>query len=444
MSVLKGKNSMKARKLYLSRTVYNGKVLQKLRKVNEITFETEQIKDFLQDEHLLIGRVNQDNDPIFPRSTFLRPFTHTPSGDITALNFVVDSFEDMKKKFDRSLMNGHLAPDTEALSNLEVVRAYTSPMKAYNKHVGELRNTFKAFAMRKNRINKISDFDSFVPVFMEFVERVAPDFPITKSMYFISRQVSPLTSGIALETFHGNYGDDEKKVKLFYQQRNFEFFKNLAYSYGFMIDKHIPWRLIADLNSPRMAPYIKNSLNVRYPSANVVLAQAFGETYSDDIPSIIRMAQSFYNTVVTHRPRTRILSPGKIGKSTVTSPRAGCKEVKIINRAPITARQLGSLYDTGFWLNMYTRIRNVETNMFYKEELVQDIVERSIDLVNKLDRPQALRYIIAKFDNVEHYEGSLFHDVSRIRMSKASDDATESEVTETVRRSVQASNFIVY
>ena len=82
--------------------------------------------------------------------------------------------------------------------------------------------------------------------------------------------------------------------------------------------------------------------------------------------------------------------------------------------------------------------------MLYKEELVQDIVERSIDLANKLDRGSALRYIITKFDNVEHYEGSFFHDVSRIRMAKASDEIAESDVMETIRRSVQASNFIVY
>ena len=81
--------------------------------------------------------------------------------------------------------------------------------------------------------------------------------------------------------------------------------------------------------------------------------------------------------------------------------------------------------------------------MLYSEGILQDIINRSIDLSNSLDRPTALGYIVSKFDNIEHFEGSLFHDVTRLEMSE-DPSATEASVTETVRRSVQASNFVVY
>ena len=71
------------------------------------------------------------------------------------------------------------------------------------------------------------------------------------------------------------------------------------------------------------------------------------------------------------------------------------------------------------------------------------IIKNASDLINAFDRPVALGYITSKFDNVEHFVGSLFHDVTKIRMSE---DPTVSgkSVDETVRRSVQTSNFVVY
>ena len=85
----------------------------------------------------------------------------------------------------------------------------------------------------------------------------------------------------------------------------------------------------------------------------------------------------------------------------------------------------------------------MESGLHYKEETIQNIVNNSIDLGKKLDRSAALRYIITKFDNVEQFEGSLFHDITKMDMAE-DPLATGQSVDETVQRSVQASNFIVY
>ena len=64
-------------------------------------------------------------------------------------------------------------------------------------------------------------------------------------------------------------------------------------------------------------------------------------------------------------------------------------------------------------------------------------------LSNSLDTSVGLGYISRKFDNVSHFEGSLFYDLTRATMSE-DPNATEKSLAETVLRSVQASNFIVY
>jgi len=442
MAKFNGKNSLGARDIYLSRAVYNSHVLTNLLEVKEPTVETKQIKDFIKDERMLIGRINLHRHAIYPRTRFLKSFSSNPKH--LALNFVVDAFEAMKKEYDRLLKTNQLDPATKALSELSIAKAYSSSIQNYDEHLKALQNAFMGFIKRKNRLDQISDFDSFIPFYMDFMKRSAADFPFTKSMYFLTRHISPLTSGMIIETHAGSYGDDEEKVQLFYKQRNFEQFKNLAYSHGFMIDKHVPWRLVADLNSPNMVPYIRAALGTKNSSAATVLEVMFKTPHSDDIPSIIRMMLKLYNAIAIHRPRTRIYSPAAtVSPYSSKTSLSVCKGIKIIRRHPLNIETLARNYETGFWLDLYTRTRNVESGLHYKEETIQNIVNNSIDLGKKLDRSAALRYIITKFDNVEQFEGSLFHDITKMDMAE-DPLATGQSVDETVQRSVQASNFIVY
>ena len=94
-------------------------------------------------------------------------------------------------------------------------------------------------------------------------------------------------------------------------------------------------------------------------------------------------------------------------------------------------------------LDLYTKIRNFETGLLYSQGTVESIASNAIDLENKLDIPTAMRYIISKFDNVEHHGGSFFHDTVRLEMAE-DPTATDSDVSDRVQRSVQASNFVVY
>ena len=179
-------------------------------------------------------------------------------------------------------------------------------------------------------------------------------------------------------------------------------------------------------------------------SATTVLSLAFSKTYPDDIPSLVGMLVNFYNTVVTFRSRTVTKEPS--ATTTEHSSRTSfnkCRRLEIINREPVSVEEVSAIYDNSRWLDIYTRIRNVETSMSYNEGILQNIIDNAIDLNNSVDESIALGYIISKFDNVEHFEGSLFYDITRIKLSKES-GVTETDVAETVRRSVQASNFVIY
>ena len=102
-----------------------------------------------------------------------------------------------------------------------------------------------------------------------------------------------------------------------------------------------------------------------------------------------------------------------------------------------------SLKPASYWIDKYVKIRNAETGLGYDDATVNVIIKNASDLINSVDTVAAMRYIASKFDNVAHFEGSLFYDITRIEMSE-DPNATESSVKTRVQRSVQDSNFVVY
>jgi hypothetical protein len=447
MVQFKGNNSLSAKNMFVNRKVYNSYILTLLEDISLPTLESQQIKDFQQDEKMLYGRIDQTiKDAVFPRNDYLKTFQNGPQVDgLTAVNFVVDAFTEMKYKFDRDLRNGSISPDSQALSDLSVFKAYESPIRQYDIHTENMISSFRNYVIKNRLVDKISSFDSFIPIFMDFAKVISPSVPITRTLFFLSRFISPRVSGLVVEIYDGDYGDDTIKADLFYSDRNFEYLKNLAYVFGFMIDKHIPWRLVADLNSPRMQSFMSATFRTPDMNANKVLPLVFARSYPDDITTIINLVVSCYNAIAQYRPKSVItgVAPTIGQHSSRTSFDQGCRTVKTIYRNPVSVDYIAGSYPSDFWLSMYADIRNIETGLNYEPLILREIKERAADLQKSLDFSVGLEYINTKFDNVEHFAGSLFHDVTRLEMAE-DPEATEDSVSERVLRSVQASNFVIY
>ena len=447
MAEFLGSNDLGSRQMLRERSIYRSYVLSLLNKVQGPVLETRQIKDFAQDERLLIGRVDARYNPVYPSDNFMKPiYGGGASGNtqlVYALDFVADAFEAMKEKFDKDFRANKINPDAPVLSQLNVKLGYSSPLQQYDFYLSDLISDFLSFVKKRNRINKIRDFGTFLPVFMNYVKLRTRTAPITRSMYLLTKFVHPRASGLVLELWDGAYAKDRDKVDLFYRQQSFEYFKNLAHQYGFMIDKNIPWRLVADLNSPRLRPFIENNYGVG-ANAGTILFTVFNKTYVDDIPIMVQLMVDMYNAVANFRPRSTIKEP--VATGTEYSGRTifnSCGTSRVIERTTTTVAEVEEKYGNDTWLPTYTRIRNLETSLNYEENVLSQIIKNAIDLSKSVDNASALNYIVSKFDNVEHFEGSLFYDITRIKLAKEA-GATESDVKELVQRSVQASNFVVY
>ena len=147
MPKFKGKNSLSARDMLIQRSVYNGYSLAELRKVQQgPIIETLQIKDFLKDEKLLIGRVDPGNIPVFPNEEYLTSFTSDAN---VVLDPVSVAFNNMKLTYDNALRSGQISRRVPKLAELNIQKAYTSPNVEYLKYSRNKSNEFRRYVISK-------------------------------------------------------------------------------------------------------------------------------------------------------------------------------------------------------------------------------------------------------------------------------------------------------
>ena len=436
------KNNLPARESIIKRADYSVNAIPFLPEANEPTLETTQLKDFLLNEKIFIGRVDGSFNPVFVNQKELDNFGPDSSTKV-GLRVVTEAYKDMKRKYDRDFAQGYINQNAPALTELSVKKAFINPFDNYKNNLRSRTEEFLSYAKNNRLINNIEGFDSFVNPFLQYIRDTGKERPITRSMYFLTRRYSPLSTGLAFEVDNASYSEDQYKIDAYYRQKNFQYFKNLASRYGFVIDKNIPWRLVADLNSPQMTPYVEKAFG--FPGgSNYVLAVAYTQTYGDDIPSIINLMAQFYNRVAQHRRKTVIKESGPtVGAGGRTAFNVCSRRGKVIRRSQVDPRRIPNAYPDEFWLDKYARIRNTETGLDYDEAQIQQISTNAGNIVKRLDRASAMRYIISKFDNVQHFEGSLFYDSTRLDFARQG-LGDEADVLETVKRSVQASNFVIY
>ena len=411
-------------RLTIERARYNARIILESGETAVPTWETKKIKDFLSDEKMFYGKIDEQNSSVFPNAQMLKQ-VGSKDRQVFAHNFVADAFTDLEERIQSFLRSGFIRQGESPFAPLTCEKGYVNPISKHSSRMNTLAEDFVS-SFLSDKMMQISDFETFIPLFRQYLLATAPSNPITRSSYLISRDVSILSSGLAIEVYDGDYSDDAIKRDLFYTNKNFAPFRNAAYQHGFMIDKHIPWRLIADLNSPNMKPYV-SGYYIGAPSLSV-FTTGFSRAYESDIEALIQLSVLFYNTLATRFP---------------ISQTSKCSEPVTIRRSTTNIDDVRASTPSTTWLSLYAELRNLEIGMGYDENDIAYIMENAYDLLNKVDIASATRYINNKFNSVEHFGGSLFHDIVS-REAAAGPDADQADITATVRRSVQASKFTTY
>jgi len=310
------------------------------------------------------------------------------TGDaVFAVNFVADAFSDLTQYF--AFLRGRGAiNESGPYANFQPVRGWQSINTSYHQLMEVIYTKFKSYLLAYKKEAAIKDFNSFMIVFAEFVDSVTPLVPMTRTKLILSEKTSPLISGLALELSDALFSEDLPKVANFLEDANFPIFNEAAQRFGFKVDKHAPWRIVADIGSPAMAPYLaKYGL-----TATTVIDKCFYKSHLYDIDTLKTYVIEFYNSYVTSKPI--IVRPDfkvKNGKVKVCT--------KELVRAPQEKVSLDEEYGSEYWLRFYTFVRAREENLSWDQAKFEIFAKNANFYAIGKDPNTAADYIDRKVKN---------------------------------------------
>ena len=291
---------------------------------------------------MMYGRIDKRHQPIILNNFFLKPLksqSGNRSGPLRAVNFVVDAFEAFVLEFKKAAFAGKLDDKDANLYNITAKKAFLDPSTRYKQYTESLRNLFLNNFLNNHRKLQINSFNTFMPLFIEFLTTMSQVDCVTKSAFIPSTYCNPLVSGLTIYITNLDASDDSIKGD-FINSRNFEFYKIAAAKHGFSIDSNAPWKLIADIAGEGMLRYARK---YGFSTEDEILSAYYQPAYNKDVEDFQLMALNFYNAFVRRNPRTRSVDS------------AG--DVAITCRVSVTPQEVSDQYDSQYWLDKYVDIK---------------------------------------------------------------------------------------
>jgi hypothetical protein len=327
------------------------------------------------------GRVNLKNEPVIVDSTQLKTKL-IKNKEVSYMNFVMDaqndffSYWDYLKKINKVLKTGLLVDITPTSAFIDPGTSYFYYMSSVFESVKKLINERKA---------KIINFNDFLHQFVEYVDSVTPQIPIIFSSYVRSRMADPLISGMCFDVKSLDPTVDLFKFDKILEDSNYELFKKTATKFGFFPDKHIPWRLWADIDSPAMKPYMdKYSL-----TQDNLYDKNFINANSYDLELLRFYLIQFYNTYVANKT----IDISTVYKICYIENVPVFREKKN-NLTPLPHESVvGNKEFENTLLKLYVYIKVRENNYNWDKSKFENVVSNFVQLKEALDTTAALRYV---------------------------------------------------
>ena len=217
--------------------------------------------DFNLGEKFFYGRVNRNFMPMYASVSRLRGMgtlngAHQDTSQVVAFDFVTQAFKDLQNQFDKQVAGGKINTTLDFLSNIKIYKSYLDPIDLFINHQDTYTSQIKQHFVDKNI--KVKNFSEFLDHFVSLISKSAHSYPFTFSGFVKSKYCPMNSSGLVIEIADEDYFNDVSKIEHFVNSPNWLFYLNACRSYGFLVDKNIPWRLVANIGSPEMLEYSRN------------------------------------------------------------------------------------------------------------------------------------------------------------------------------------------
>jgi len=351
----KQNNAESTRHLFSKSLVYTGEMMKT---------EYKNIINFRLAEKYLYGRVSTAYVPIEVKpTTSLRGLTQTnrsAANTFQIIDFVGKAFEDLSMQFRKKVMSGQIRADDPFLSTLEVQKAYQSPRTLFrNFSIASkkgLAENFRTLGVT------FKDFDEFLVQMRNILQTQLQLEPFTYPGFVKSALCPMSATGLVIEIAKESCTNDDAKIKMFKNSPNWEFYVNACRSYGFSIDMHTPWRLIADIGSNEMIQYATRS---GYPSTTSILTRAYISAHLTYYENFKQILLDIYNATKYIHVKVEYCADGTTRSNVVTPEN-------------YTLDLLNATYPESTFLKFYMDIRLQEEKELKIKESTKTALRRDV------------------------------------------------------------------
>ena len=322
--------------------------------------------------------------------------------DVRVLSFVARAYNDLLTKFNTKRMRGEISGDESYLSSLRAKKAYQNPLVLYNSHYESIKTAVSA-AFNDNNI-KVYDFRSFMREFMIIIKDIIKENPFTYTAFIKSKLCPMNISGLVIELSTEKKSNDALKIADFKRSKNWEFYLNACRSYGFLVDKRNPGRLVADIGSTEMIKYCANEPSFGQTSTEFLLQTVYKPVHIDYYPKLPLLLLDLYNSV--RREHTEAIFCENTGEL----------KTKIVTPQPYTLGTLLENFPDIYFLNAYIALRFLEEEAKFTEERKTEI-RRQLNSIYATDGYMtAVSYFERVISLPYDHSGSLTDIINRVKI----------------------------
>ena len=354
-------NKSNAISMYLNRLNYE---IQFERVLPVISLKPENFKDFIYSDYLY-GKINTNSDIINIDENKLKTLSSNQKLQLVAP--AADAFNELFIRH-KNLLDKQVIDRQSIFASITPQKGFISPNLQHSEYLNTYFNSFYDFINQNDINKKIIDFGSFIKYFILFYN--TREKIINKTSFIKTKMCSPLCSGLVVEIAQQKHGDDKETYTKYIQDKNFGIFDTLSKQYGFVMDKHSPWRLTFDIAGPNAQTYIN-----KYNVTNI--EEYFNEFYYHteyfNYENLKINLLNLYNFIVKEKPTVRNVATKSIKNNL-------CIQEVSTQRNFISYENIFSCISEEDMLKIYTYTICCENNMISNDNQFEQLFAEMITI----------------------------------------------------------------
>lgn len=239
----------------------------------------------------LYGKVDELGRVVYPKESFLEIVSKdSDENTVLCLNYVSEAFKKMRLHYETLYLDGYLDTRSDYFQKtLQPFKGWNSPALKYQDNQQALYESFFNDVLENVlETEDIKDFNSFTAILLEYIKNTKQ--PFTRVGFHESNNTTVNNTGLAIEIYEGEYGDDSLAYE-FVNDNNFEIFQELCGKYGFRIDRNIPWRIVSNFNSKNSEPFVKEQIT---KEDRIITTEEIFKTFYERL-DLTKYFEEFYN-----------------------------------------------------------------------------------------------------------------------------------------------------